>query len=328
MCSKALGTLAVLSLAIGAACSAPPAEQVSTSIRIFSGPRDATFFILAEAIAALIRQKLPDVHAIAVESRGTGSNIEALQDGSADCALASADNVYLAYFEGTQRVPTPYTRLRGVAVLFPNVLHIVSGPRSSVRYMSQLPGRHIGPAIPGERVPSRRDGRATALIDTAVELSRRPSAKTTTTEVGLDEAVTKLETGQIDVALLYGGYPFLPVTQFSNRNAVTFLEFDEPATSLLKSKYPFFKPTVIPAGTYRGQPKDVHTVAVDNLLICRADLAADAVYRVTRVLHEGLQTVATAHASGQQINTEDGPATPVPLHEGAKRFYRERELFR
>jgi TRAP transporter TAXI family solute receptor len=96
----------------------------------------------------------------------------------------------------------------------------------------------------------------------------------------------------------------------------------------VKERHPFFKPVVIPASTYRGQHRQVRTIAVDNLLVCRDDLPADLVYRLTRAVHENVGLFASIHPSGREINAEDGPSTPIPLHVGAARYYRERELFR
>lgn len=330
MLSKAFGQLAIVSLALGlAACVVDSAERTSPAIRIASGPRDGTYFIIGDAMAALFSQRLPDVRAVAAEGRGVNS--DALQDGDAECGLMQADTAYLAYSQGTIRIRAPHTRLRGVAVLFPTVLHVVSGSRVHVNRIGQLSGFHVGAAVVREPSPHQIGPRDKAVIDTALELSGRTPAQAPmpkVREIALEQAVTKLESGEIDVAFLYGGQPFFPVTEFTERNDATFLDFDEQTTSALKARYPFFKPAVIPAGTYRGQDRDVHTVAIDNLLVCRADVPADLIYRITRTLHEGLPVLAAAHPSGRHINTEDGPATPIPLHEGAKRFYRERELFR
>jgi TRAP-type uncharacterized transport system substrate-binding protein len=38
-----------------------------------------------------------------------------------------------------------------------------------------------------------------------------------------------------------------------------------------------------------------------------------------------LPTLAASEASMREVDVEQAPATPIPLHEGAARFYRERE---
>ena len=75
-------------------------------------------------------------------------------------------------------------------------------------------------------------------------------------------------------------------------------------------------------------PAIERTVAIDNVLICRAELTPDIVYTLARTLFEGLPSIASIHASARQIDPENGASTPIPLHDGAARYYRERELFR
>jgi len=88
----------------------------------------------------------------------------------------------------------------------------------------------------------------------------------------------------------------------------------------------FLKTVVIPANTYAGQSTDVVTIGEDMLLMCRADLGEDVVYRITRAVFEGLSTVRASHPAARHVSIAQGPTAAVPLHAGATRFYREREL--
>ena len=62
-------------------------------------------------------------------------------------------------------------------------------------------------------------------------------------------------------------------------------------------------------------------------LACRDDLPDELVYWVTRTLFESLPELAGSLPALRQIDPERVQASPVPLHAGAARFYRERELF-
>jgi TRAP-type uncharacterized transport system substrate-binding protein len=46
------------------------------------------------------------------------------------------------------------------------------------------------------------------------------------------------------------------------------------------------------------------------------------------VLYDSLGQLANADAAARLIDPEQGPTTPIPLHPGAARFYREREILR
>ena len=57
-----------------------------------------------------------------------------------------------------------------------------------------------------------------------------------------------------------------------------------PANVLRKIDADVYLPAVIPANTYRGQTKDVPTVAVQNVLVTHEGVPDDTVYDVTRTL--------------------------------------------
>ena len=323
-------TIAYLVLCLALLACSRSEPRTAERLRIAGGPRDATFFILANAIASVYARRLPELVAEGLETGGTTENIDAVESGDAECGLGSADLVYNAYVRGTVRVSRPHTRLRGIAVLFPNALHLTTRGDSRLVTLADLAGKRIAAALPGDPsdiTTNRAQSRLDAIVSAITTLARHQTPPETVA-IGMDDAVGALEHGRIDAAEFYGGYPFRPVTEAAQRYRVHLVEFDDLASSLVKARYPFFKPIVIPADTYPGQTTQVQTIAIDNVLICRADLSTDLVYRLTLGLYEGLPSIASVHASARQINPENGAATPIPLHDGASRYYRERELFR
>lgn len=322
----ALGS--ILICATAAACSREVSTaQSSQRLRIAGGTQGATFSIVANALASLYSERLAPLWAEEVRTVGTSDNLAAVEAGSAECGIGSADIVYAAYLRGTERVPQPHRRLRGVAVLFPNAVHLATRADSGIETLSQLAGRRIAAAVPSQTPAPGRGYRLDAVSFAVTELSSGGQPPTAVT-LQMDAAVDQLGAGVVDAAQFYGGYPFRPVTEASRRYGIRLVDFDDLAVSLVKEISPFSKGVVIPAGTYPGQTRAVRTVAIDNVLFCRSDLPEDLVYRMTRTLFEGLAAVVAAHASAGQIDPDNGAATPIPLHKGATRYYRERELFR
>jgi TRAP transporter TAXI family solute receptor len=100
-----------------------------------------------------------------------------------------------------------------------------------------------------------------------------------------------------------------------------------PAMSRLRERYPFFRPVTIPGGTY-GAHGDTETVGMDFILVCREPVRDDVVYEMMKVLFESLPELAGHHPGLALIAFQQRSGVPIPLHPGAARFYRERELFR
>jgi hypothetical protein len=291
-------------------------------VRIATGPKDGTFFGLGNVVAALYNKSIPGTFATAFTTNGSSDNLAVLESGAAEFALITSDIGYAVY---AQRRATPSTanpNFRGVAVLFPNSLHIFVKRSSAIRNIKELSGHRIGLIAPAALRP---ESRTTAIMSAIGDVAFGRGL------VGLQfvqDVVRDLGAGDIDAGFLYGGYPFGPVTEAATSYGIRLLEIDQTTLSAVRVDHPFFKRSVIPADTYPGQERPVETVAIDTLLVCRADLADDAIYSLTRALYEGLSFLASGHPAGQQINSDDVPATPVPLHPGAARYYREREISR
>jgi TRAP-type uncharacterized transport system substrate-binding protein len=72
----------------------------------------------------------------------------------------------------------------------------------------------------------------------------------------------------------------------------------------------------------------VHTVGIDTIIACRAGLDETLVYTLTKTFFDVLPELAVRLDALRRMDLARAPATPIPLHDGAARYYRERELFR
>jgi uncharacterized protein len=92
---------------------------------------------------------------------------------------------------------------------------------------------------------------------------------------------------------------------------------------------PPFVPETIPANSYPGQDKDVPTASIINYLVTSSAVSNDLAYQMTRLIFESLPELANAHAAGKNIKLATAAAgSPVPLHRGAIRYYREKGLIK
>ena len=141
------------------------------------------------------------------------------------------------------------------------------------------------------------------------------------------EAVpSRLSDGSLHAYLQLATPPLAWVQQAIDRQA-RLLSLSQPEMLQLIAAYPFFKRAIIAAQQYRGLQQSVQTIGVDSLLICRKELPES----IVRALMNGLfdARVALRTIYGAEFLSEEGaPATSIPLHPGAARFYRERELAR
>jgi uncharacterized protein len=258
--------------------------------------------------------QLPDVTVQRVTPGGLSvTTLEDLQRGTTDVGIAMADVTYLAFAGQLDQTPRVFDQLRAMAVLNLNALHLIVGARSRIDSIDDLRGLHValGPV-----------GSATALL-----------AEMLLQAYGLDRSHVRGEqlpylataeqvvTGDLDAAFMTQTPPADPVV-IATKGGAQLVDIAGPRVEELRARHPFLKRTLIPAHTYPNQRRAVHTVGVDLVLLCRADMDEDLVYR----LLEGY--FATRPGSVPPTDFECAPATPIPLHAGAARYYRQRELAR
>jgi TRAP transporter TAXI family solute receptor len=277
-------------------------------------PRPTTVRVSSSASAvplanALSRQ--PDLSVQSVRVSGSPAVIDALRRNEIDVGLATADVAYLAFVGELNSVPA-FHQLRGIAVLGLNTLHLIARRDASIRTIADLKGLTIGlgstsgTALVGGLLLEGSGVRLT-------EVHRDP--------VPYADAAARLNEGKLAAAFMTVVPPAEPVID-AMKHGARLVEIEGPAVERLRLQHPFLVNTTIPRGTYPGQSTPVRTIGVDLLLVCRADLSSDLVARVMDVYFKMLGQSTLA------IDFDRAPATSIPLHPAAGRYYRQRELSR
>jgi TRAP transporter TAXI family solute receptor len=313
-----LAALFALTAAAGA-CRAPEPPPKRTTLRIATGAPGGGFQPLGDALARAVGAVLPDTDIQIQFSAGAVSNIELIQSGSADIALSFSDVAYIASVGRLEGKPEPFTRLRAIAVLQLTPVHLVAGEHSGIKQVSDLRGKRVGLGPPGSGTVFTA---GLVLKAFGVELDAVHGER-----LGFDEAAKRVVAGTLDAMFDNATYPVSSARTATEAGA-SLIPVDGPATERLRREYPFLRVTSIPRNTYPHQTGPIHTIGVDSLLVCRNDLDERLVYAFTQRLFEVLPEVAARQTSLRFMDLEQAPAAPIALHEGAARYYREREFTR
>lgn len=310
--------LAALALA-GACGGTEPRDGHVTLLRLATGVPGATFNPIGSALAGVLAAHIPGVRVDVIETGGSSANVEAIHNGSADLGLAFADVAYMAYVGQPTASARPLDNLRGIAVLSPAPLHVVVRGHSGIASIRDLRGRRVslGPA-----------GSGTALTATVVlEAHGIPPDALEAESMPFNEAADLLGRGGLDAIFVSAGYPAESVTA-----ATTFggeiLDVSGPQVDVLRSEYPFFRMAVVPAGVYPSHGRVVRTIGVHTLLVCSSWLPEELVHEIAEAFFGALPRLASRIGALRLIDLARAAATPIPLHPGAARYYREQELFR
>lgn len=285
-----------------------PAAQPKTPRRSLSVWLTATQVpALSSGLSRAFAAQLPDMDVHFVERDRGIDYAMALQAGKADLAFLFADIAYLAFIgdlDGKR-----YDHLRGVAVLDPYPVYLIVRGGSTIRSVEDLRGRHVnvGPATS-----------STALVgDTVLNALDIPVQKS---YEAFPEAEAMLASGTLDATFVIGNFPADRFDTALSRGA-RILSLSQSNVERLRRRHPFVRAMVIPRGLANDKP--ILTIALDRLMVCRSGMDPDLVYRITKAFFGSLPDLSATYAPLRQMNAEDAPATPIPLHEGAARYYRE-----
>jgi TRAP transporter TAXI family solute receptor len=230
-------------------------------------------------------------------------------------ALAQADIASYA-FNGTEMFGNKIGNLRAVAVLYPQFVQWVMDP-DIIYTMEGIKGAQIavGPAGSGSEANTRQilDANGITYKDLVKALFLSSS-----------EAVDAFNTGQIHGFCLTDGVPSPAVTEATNTRKIRMLPITGEAAQKVTARYRLFTPGTIPAQSYKGLTEAVPTLSVRAVLVVRQELDEKLVYWLTRTLVEKQPELAQAHPLGKEVSKATVAAdSPIPLHPGAERYYKE-----
>ncbi|GAA3079275.1 TAXI family TRAP transporter solute-binding subunit [Streptomyces roseofulvus] len=289
----------------------------SGSVTFSTGVRSGVYQHYGELLKQAMAEDLPDVSITLKDSEGSQQNLARVASGEADFTVATADAV--AQYIRDRR--PGFERLRGCARLYDDYIQLVVRKGSSVQKVSDLRGLRVGVG---------QDGSGVRLIADRVLAAAgiTPSRDVTAVPVGIDAMPEMLEKGDLDAFFWSGGLPTTAVQKLSERTPVRLIPMDAPLVDALRdvgSSTRHYRSATIPADAYQaaqdGQP--VQTLAVANLMVTTADADPDLVEGFTRSVIDSRDAIGSQVHPAQLVDLRTAVYTePLPLHDGARRYYR------
>jgi len=307
---------ALLLVSLCAACSSGAAAPPPQQLTLWSGIAPAFTSDLIQRFNKAVPQAQIDLQ----PTSGGVVAVSAVDAGQGQLGLAQSDVVYLAYRRGIEDNKYPHTNLRAIAVLWVNTFHMLVRRDSPFQSIADLKGRRVG------IIPKGTSGEFSTRIVLAAYGMNSDDVQAIFQPT--DSLVPKLGSGQIDA--VFSANPLMPATAIALSHTVPLrlLPIGRREVNRLRGSYPFLRPVTVAGNQLRGQNQPIETLGAEWLLVCRSDLSEDLVYQLTRAFFDQLPALARDHGEAALIDPEQAPAAPIPLHAGAARYYREREILR
>ncbi|MBY6069531.1 TAXI family TRAP transporter solute-binding subunit [Leisingera aquaemixtae] len=332
MMTRLSGAILAASLVAGAA-----AAQSPTFFRIGTGSAGGTYFPIGGTIANGISAPpgsrpcdeggqcgVPGLIAIAQSTTASVFNNTAVQNGELEAGMAAADVTRSMYLGEGKFDGKPHEKLRIVANLYPEDLHLVLPKGQSLNDLGDLAGKRVGIAQAG----SGTQVAVLQMLDAwGVTRDNMDEA-----ELNNSQSAERLADGQLDGYFYAAGWPVSAMVQLATTKGMELHSFTDEDLAKINEIIPAYIPSKIPANVYDGVDYEVKTPAVSALLVVSSDLPDELVYGITQAMwnKNTRNLLDNGHAKGKQITLEtalDGIGSlGVPLHPGAEKFYKEAGL--
>ena len=298
----------------------PEAPAEPRIIVIGSAPVAGTFFPAAGALCREINrlQEVNNLRCLVEETEGSQENLQRLMDGTLDLAIVQSDWVYHAVNGSAEGLGGPFEDLRALALLQPQVLTLVAGPKSGVLALADLPGKRIaiGPAGSGLNVLSR------SLLD------HLGLAEVATVELPVESQVAALCAGEVDGFLLPVAHPNGAVAEAIDQCGAILVPIEGEAVDRLVGTWPFYVKSAVPGGLYQSLGDPVPTFGLVTTLVTTSRLSEDDAYALLTALFDQLEDFRAQHPTLSVLTPEamSGAGFSAPLHPAAERFFHDRGL--
>ncbi|KQX56137.1 MULTISPECIES: TAXI family TRAP transporter solute-binding subunit [unclassified Streptomyces] len=290
-----------------------PSGTVTFSTGVPTGVYQRYGKLLKQSLA----KDLPEVSIRLTDSEGSQQNLARVATGKADFTIATADAV--AQYQRERR--PGFERLRGCARLYDDYVQLVVRKGSSVQSVRDLRGLKVGVGQDGSGVRLIAD-RVLAAAGLAPVRDIEPVS------AGIDTMPKRLERGDLDAFFWSGGLPTQAVQNLAERTEVRLIPLDAALVDRLHDvgeSTRDYRSAVIPADAYAkaqdGRP--IETLAVANLLVTTVEADTDLVEGFTRTVIGSRDGIGRLVHPAQLVDLRTAVYTePLPLHDGARRYYR------
>jgi TRAP transporter TAXI family solute receptor len=299
----------------------PAWAQKTVRLSIATGGTGGVYYPIGGGMANILSKYIPYLEGTAEVTTASVDNCLLVGKGKAELAFTMADTAWDAY-----QGKTPFKekiRLRSVAVLYPNNMHLVTAEGKGIEKVTDLKGKRVSTGAPGS-------GTEVMALRVIEAYGLDPNKDMTRDRLSVSESAGALKDGKIDAFFWVGGLPTAAITDLGATPGVKMKLIGlAEAVPKMRGKYgPLYVKGVIPARTYPGQSMEIPIAVVWNLLVCNENMKESLAYDIVQTLFEHKAELVASHreASNLVLEHQAGGGSPIPFHPGAVRYFTQKGL--
>lgn len=309
---RSLSVVLAALLIVGVFAAAAGAQTRFLSLS--TGGPGGVYFPLGGAMADLLSRHMPGVIVTAESTAASVENARLVGNGLSDMGMVLGSVAYNAH----HGLP-PFERPLDIVALFqmyPAPQHLVVLKESGIKSVNDLRGKRVSTEAPG----SGAETIALAILET---FGIDPDRDMTRARLSQNESADALVDRIVDAIFLNFAYPGAAVEQIAQVRDIDLVSLEPEMLDKIIEAHPYFVRSVIPAGTYRGVDYDVLALGDSNVIVAHRSMPDDLAYEIVKTIYENAAALHAVHPVALQLVPENGIHSPIPLHPGAERYFRE-----
>ncbi|MGH6662979.1 MAG: TAXI family TRAP transporter solute-binding subunit [Rhodospirillales bacterium] len=263
---------------------------------------------------------VPGLVAIAMSSNGSVANVNSIQSGAVDSGFSQSDVAFWAYtgtgvFEGKP----PLKKLRMLANLFPEHIHVVVHKNSPFQKVTDLKGKRISIGL-------QASGAKVGALLILEAHGMKENVDYNAEYLNSQQSIDRIRDNQLEAMITVTGYPNAAISELATSVGGRIIPIGKAERDAVKKKAPFYADGIIPKGTYQGIDADVQTLTVGAQWLVSADANEKLIYDITAALwnKNSRKLLDNGHAKGKVVQLGSAlDAVGIPMHPGAAKFYKE-----
>jgi hypothetical protein len=308
-----LGGLVALGAA-GEAAAQPLERQRQQVITIGTGPMRGSYYPTARAICRVVNRELraQNIRCSAEPTYGSVYNLEMMQSGDLDFALAQADVQHQAMNGAGAWAQRPFVTLRSVFPVFEESVALVAAPGSGIEGIEDLRGKRLNAGVAGSGTRATWDAIAAVAGWQGAERVR-------VMETG--DVAGSLCAGRLDAAATVGFHPVAAVRNELAACATRLVPLDGALRDRVIARHPYFRRAEIAAAAYGGGAA-VQTIGMRTDFVTSTAINPRIVAAFLRAVLANRDELAAVLPALAGWNPAAAADMLAPLHDGARQAAR------
>ena len=283
---------------------------------IGAAPVGGTYYLWGGGFAKLLDEKL-GIPGYMVVTGGPVHNTELVNNRKMTLGMVTATPAWEGWHGHGWAKGKKYQDLRVILPMYASYFHMYALRDSGIKGIFDLEGKIVGVGPEG--------GTSATYWPKILEAAGiNPKKFVYGGSVDLN---SQLKNGVIDANAQALGIPWVIIPEIEYTHKINILTIPKADARRIIAKYPHFSLGVIPKGYYKSnKDRDIETITVWNFVVVHKDMPDDLVYEIVKRTFENTDILVAAHSSARETKPEYIINSPIPIHLGAVRYYREKGI--